>query len=276
MRIKLIAMDMDGTLLDERMMIPAENQRAVEQAARLGVRIALCSGRLPTDLAGYARRTGVADCAVLALNGADCRLTPDAAPYAQRYLSEGALQGCVEVFKRRDASFACYAGNTVVFVNEETRTPTHIWTRVHERAGVVYESGWAAMERLAKTGVSKLVYVDDYDPRRLRDVEGELAQVNAVEIASAYRYNVEVMPEGVNKGEAVRGLAHKLGLDAGNVMALGDYGNDLSMIRYAGLGVAMGNAQPSVKRAARYVTESYLDCGVASAIRRFVLDARAD
>lgn len=273
MRIRLIAMDMDGTLLDDHMLIPRENRLAIEEAARRGAYIALCSGRLPADLAQFARSTGVRDCAVLALNGADCRLTPDAEPYARRYLSDDALLRCVEVFKRRDASFACYAGNRVVFVNEETRTPTHIWARVHERAGVAYESGWAAMERLAKTGVCKLVYVDDHDPDRLRDVEAELAQVDGVETASAYRFNVEVMPEGVNKGEAVRGLAERLGLKAGNVMTLGDYDNDLSMIRYAGLGVAMGNAQPSVKRAARYVTGDCLEHGVASAIRRFVLDA---
>lgn len=81
------------------------------------------------------------------------------------------------------------------------------------------------------------------------------------------------MARGVDKGAAIAGLIERLGLEREDVIACGDGLNDLSMIRYAGLGVAMANAQPEVKEAADVVTLSNDEDGVAEVIERYILNA---
>lgn len=94
-----------------------------------------------------------------------------------------------------------------------------------------------------------------------------------MEIYSSSPYVVEVMPKGSSKGRAVDELCKFYGIDPKQVMAFGDYDNDLDMIEKSGYGVAMGNALPQVKQAAWYVTDSNKDDGVAHAIERFCFEA---
>ena len=94
-----------------------------------------------------------------------------------------------------------------------------------------------------------------------------------VEITSSLERNMEVNAPGVSKGPGLMALAQALGLDRREVMAVGDSGNDRTMIELAGLGVAMGNATDEVKQAADAVTADNEHDGVALAIERYVLDA---
>ena len=82
---------------------------------------------------------------------------------------------------------------------------------------------------------------------------------------------MEVMRNGSTKGDAVRYLANYFGIDKEEVMCIGDSENDLSMIKYAGTGVAMGNASEDIKSVADYVTDTNVNDGVAKAINKFVL-----
>ena len=84
-------------------------------------------------------------------------------------------------------------------------------------------------------------------------------------------YYFEVLNKEASKGAAVANLAQHLGIDQDEIMAIGDNENDLSMIEYAGFGVAMGNAVPLVKEAANVVTKTNEEHGVAEAIKTYVL-----
>ena len=85
-------------------------------------------------------------------------------------------------------------------------------------------------------------------------------------------YYLEILDKRVNKGEGVKVLAEKLGIARENVMTLGDQENDIAMLEYAGLGVAMGNAIESVKAISQFVTKSNREDGVAYAVEKFVLN----
>ena len=84
-------------------------------------------------------------------------------------------------------------------------------------------------------------------------------------------YFLEILDKRVNKGTGVKSLADVLGIKAEEVMAIGDQENDIAMIEYAGVGVAMDNAIPAVKEVANFVTKSNLEDGVAWAIEKYVL-----
>ena len=96
-----------------------------------------------------------------------------------------------------------------------------------------------------------------------------------VDVVSSLPLNMEINAAGVDKGAGLLALAEQLGLPAGALMACGDGGNDTAMIQAAGLGVAMANAFPEVKAAAKFVTASNNEDGVALAVEKFVLGKEA-
>jgi Cof subfamily protein (haloacid dehalogenase superfamily) len=110
-------------------------------------------------------------------------------------------------------------------------------------------------------------------PTRAAEHEKRLAHrfMGRLSIYRSEPYFIEVMPRGVNKASAIAGLLERLGLEREDTIACGDGLNDLSMIRYAGLGVAMGNAQPEVKAAADVVTRTNDEDGIVPIIEQYIL-----
>ncbi|MEG2314961.1 MAG: Cof-type HAD-IIB family hydrolase [Clostridia bacterium] len=271
--IRLIVMDMDGTLLNSHQRISDENLQALRQADERGIALAICSGRLCGDISLFAKAAGLNHCAMLSLNGAYCLDKPMGTAYANHAIADAALQACVERLIRLDATFGGFAQNNLAIVASTREHDPVQWGSHAEGAfAPVYSYGVDALERLRPQGVNKLVIVDtDHD--RLCELRAELEQVSGVEVTSSWANNLELMPLGVSKGTAVSELANHLGLHAAQVMTFGDYDNDESMIAYAGYGTAMANATECVKRAAKHHTLSNDENGVAVAIRRFALCA---
>ena len=107
-------------------------------------------------------------------------------------------------------------------------------------------------------------------------LKGRLFQENRyfilrnIEITSSWFNNIEIMHKGVNKGEALKELVKYLGIDRKEVIAFGDNYNDLDMLKFAGVGVVMGNADEAVKEQGDYVTSTNTEDGVAKAIYKFL------
>ncbi|MDU1855219.1 MAG: HAD-IIB family hydrolase, partial [Clostridium baratii] len=120
--------------------------------------------------------------------------------------------------------------------------------------------------------ILKGVCADKNNKVNLIKAREELESLNTnMEIVSSWNDNFEVMRNGSTKGDAVRYLANYFGIDKEEVMCIGDSENDLSMIKYAGTGIAMGNASEDIKSVADYVTDTNVNDGVAKAINKFVL-----
>lgn len=276
--IRLIAMDMDGTLLDgQARAIPPENVCALRLAAQRGIRLALCSGRLPDDASFFAVDAGL-DMAVLALNGG-CVLDAPLGPIRRSCFIEGAAMARLKALL--DASgllYGMFCENALAVSHaEDGSDPALLWgayiLRAGSRGAISY--GPAATAEILSRGVSKLVVIDvQYTgalPRLQADIAREIPQV---EVTSSWVNNLEINPRGVNKGEALAALAEALGIPMGQVMALGDNDNDVPMLRCAGYGVAMGNASPAALEAAGYVTLTNDRHGVAAAVRALALGER--
>lgn len=111
--------------------------------------------------------------------------------------------------------------------------------------------------------------IEDDDIRN--EVLEELRKNKELEITNSSPTNIEVNALGINKAAALAKVSEKLGFTMENVMAMGDSLNDIAMIKEAGLGVAMGNAQDTVKETADWITDTNIEDGVAKAIRHWVL-----
>lgn len=268
MRIGLIAVDMDGTLLNLEHRISEANQKALRDAARSGISLAVCSGRMPEEIDDYIADAGLS-CWICGMNG--CRVLD--APYGtlveeHRMQTEKAL-ACVDLAMALDLEIYASAGTDSILWRVPADEGGRAWFRKKQEEGRSMRVGEAALREAAATGINKLLMNGDPGPlaelaRRVRAMEG-------ADVTSSWETNIEIMPAGVNKGTALAALAARLGIPREAVMAIGDQENDREMIAWAGYGIAMGNALPGIQAVARFVTKDNAHDGVAEAVRRWAL-----
>lgn len=240
--IKLIAIDMDGTLLDDRQEISDGNREAIREARDQGIHVVISTGRTrmscgdlvaPLELGTY----------LITVNGSE--IWDGEGNLLERQLLD--LEHIEQMWSLKNKyETACWAAT----VDQVWRDPFPEDLSSHQ---------WM------KFGFD----IEDDHIRNL--ILEELKKNKALEISNSSPTNLEINASGVNKAAAIEKVCERLGFTMENVMAMGDSLNDLAMIKAAGCGVAMGNAQQVVKDAADWVTETNLNDGVAVAIRKFAL-----
>lgn len=272
MAVKLIAMDMDGTLLDSRQRLTAGNVEALKLAEKKGVKLAICSGRCAGDSALFALENGFEDMAILGLNGGYCLENPREAAYANHVMDGETAKRCLRLAREANVTVGCFLQNRIAVFEGDTPNRELFWSGSwgDDPLAPVYLNGEEAFRNAFPDGVNKMVFIDE-TREKLPLFRKKLESLPQLDVTSSWWNNLELMPRGIEKGHAVRELAEKLGLSRDEVMAIGDYDNDLGMLRYAGYSVAMANASENVKNSARYHTLSNDEDGVAAAIHRFVL-----
>ena len=269
--IRLIAMDMDGTLLNSKQQVSEENAAALRDAQRQGIHLAICSGRSPGDIGLFALENGLENCSLLALNGSCCTHGLDHAPFANHCIETSALDAAVDILREAGLLFCCFSQNRLAGIDSKFGekwgySPKH---NGDPRAPEVFY-GMEGYEQIKCTGINKIVCTSS-NHDLLSKVRLALEQVPNLDITSSWRDNLELMPAGCHKGTAVKELAEEFGLTADEVMTFGDYDNDEGMIRYAGMGIAMGNGSEKIRRMAKLITLTNDENGVAFAIRRYAL-----
>ncbi len=271
MSIKLIAMDMDGTLLDaDHLMIPARNVAALRAASERGVRLALASGRTWSLLTGAAEQLGCLDYAIMS-NGAAVRDAAAGRTIYQRGLPNPQAAELIRLLHREDILFEVYCdGQNYVRASDKLRVRRHNFPGylTYFEAQTAYVPDVA--EALGGRDVEKfnLFYV----PSGKRSALAEQAhETGPLEIASAFAENMEFAAGGVSKGAALQALAADLGFTADEVMAFGDAGNDLEMLSWSHWSFAMANGTPAAKSAARYQAPANIEAGVGQMVEQYVL-----
>lgn len=263
--IRLIALDLDGTLLGPDNSISPRARAALAAARERGVHVVLATGRMHRSARPIALDLGLAGAPLISYNGACIRPVPDGPALYERPLPVA--------LARAIAAYAEEKGYYIqAYVDEELCVPElNAAARAYmARAGVPARvvgpiGGW-----LTRPSTKLLIVAE---PEAIRSVQAELAarfagQVDVYHSAESY---VEVVAAGVSKAAALAAACARLGLGPGQVLAAGDSGNDVPMLAWAGTGVAMPTAAPAVRAAADYVPAAPYGDGVAEAIERFVL-----
>jgi phosphoglycolate phosphatase (TIGR01487 family) len=240
--IKLIALDMDGTLLNSKGEISDENRAAIKEAQDKGVYVVLSTGRSILTCGEYADSLGLTSCLVT-VNGSE--VYDDKRQLIERNLVDTEdIEWMWNLTKEHRTSF--WAIGTDSYWKD--KMPEDVQAKEWLKFGFD---------------------VDDDDTRS--EILEKLKAKGKFEISNSTLKNIEVNPSGVNKARGLKVVCERLGIDMEHVMACGDSLNDIAMIKEAGLGVAMGNAQETVKEAANWVTATNNEDGVAVAIRKWVL-----
>lgn len=285
-KIKLLALDLDGTLLGPDSRVSRENARAVHLAQQKGVQIVLCTGRNMTEVRAFnAQLDAPVDWAVIA-NGAAVQRFADGA----QITFDGLDREMYAVVRKLCAQFGVdpclytadklYYGREFLRFLEELRRRGHV--ALDETAEgyefVPDEAQWEIVAAREDGHVLKAI-LHHLDPMVVDRMMQALDNTGLFELTPSIMYggqlkNVEINRKGVHKGGALEKLAAHLGYGMDAVMAVGDSDNDLSMLRMAGLGVAMANAQPNIRAAADVVTTDNASDGVAVAIRQYILEGQ--
>lgn len=263
--IRLVALDLDGTLLDDEQRMSARVQRVLGRAAASGVTLTLASGRPFASIRPWVDLLGI-HAPVICYQGAVVTdpLTQNAA--YQRTFSRHYVAGLRRVALAHDVALTLYVNDCIY--TEEKRHSDAFYERWF---GLPYRVVGDMAKDLPADPI-KAILMGDGD---LDAIQTELDESlgSELQIVRSHRFFLEALAPTATKGNALAWVARMLGVGQRETMAIGDSGNDRSMIEWAGVGVAMGNATDDAKAVADYVAPAIEDDGAAEAVERFCLGA---
>ena len=270
--IKVLALDLDGTLTNDQKEITPRTRAALDAALAKGVTIVLASGRPVAGVTPVARELDLGQPgrpgAILAYNGGaivDCG--PGSRILWQQVLPSPMVPALCAFAAEQNVAIVTYSETGIV-----TERPDDPWA---QREGFTNKLPMIGVEDLAayvNYPVNKMLIT--LDPIRLPHVlrAGAARFAGQIDLYPSSPFFIEAVPLGVAKDKSLAALLDRMGLGRENLMACGDGMNDRSMIRFAGVGVAMANAEGPVKAEANYITAADNNHdGVAEAVERFIL-----
>ncbi|HJB47586.1 MAG TPA: Cof-type HAD-IIB family hydrolase [Candidatus Mediterraneibacter surreyensis] len=272
-KIKMIGLDLDGTLLTDKKELTERTRKAVSSALEQGVVVLVATGRpwlgVPEELRNFPGMRYA-----LTSNGARIIDTLENRVIEEHLLSPDLAKKALEICGKYDTL-------QEVYFDGQGYAPADKMACVEK-----YHKNPSMCEYMRKTRipVKDIFELVEKENRGLDKVQAlfadmkersqawrELKTDSGLELVGSLKYNIEINAAGVNKGTGLVNLGRLLGIRREEIMACGDGDNDEVMLREAGLGVAMANAEEQVKAAADYVTLSNEEDGVAAAIEKFVL-----
>jgi Cof subfamily protein (haloacid dehalogenase superfamily) len=280
MEYKLICIDMDGTLLNSRKQISSATRAILLKAHQRGVHVVISTGRTYADALYYANMVGIRS-PIIAANGAYIHDQEQHQLIYQSLLSEKLALKILDICNQYHVapSFHTpekeYYGNIfLILLWYLLRFKNKIQSNDNgvKRKYVMNKMQWRKVITKEQSQILKCIIID-LSQKKINQIRQALAKVPELEVASSGSNNIELNCKGISKGKGVEILAKYYNLKKGEIIAIGDGENDLSMIEYAGLGVAMGNASDVVKQKADYITDTNDNDGVAKVIEKFVLSA---
>lgn len=268
MKYKLLVLDIDGTLTNEKKEITGHTKHTILRIQKAGVKVVLASGRptygvVPTAKELELERYGGF---ILSYNGGRIVDCSTGKTIYEKTIPYKAISGIYSQVRGLDVALMTYEGDTII-----TENPRDAYVDKESFINKMKVKGVGNFLEYVTFPVVKCLVAADGG--YLATVEEKLKEYFGSQL-SIYRsepYFLEIMPKDIDKASSLERLRLLLGLEREGIAACGDGLNDISMIQYAGLGIAMANAQEAVKKVCDFVTKSNEEEGVAYAIDRFIL-----
>ena len=263
---RAIALDLDGTLTNHEKVVTPKTREALLKAAAKGAVIILASGRPTYGIEPVAeclelnQRGGY----ILSYNGGNIVNAKTGEKLFSQFLPDEVIPELYAYAKEHGHALLGYAGNEIItempddqYVKEESRINKMNIRKVEN----LFEAMEPHPTKLLMTG----------DPTLMLKAEKELVEKlgDRMDIFRSAPFFLELVPKGIDKAKSLTRLLTKINLTPADLIAFGDGYNDLSMLKLAGMGVAMENAAPEVRAEADYVTLSNEEDGVAAALTHF-------
>ncbi|MDF7683805.1 Cof-type HAD-IIB family hydrolase [Lactobacillus sp. ESL0679] len=286
--IKLVACDLDGTLFNSQVAISEENAAAIRAAQDSGIEFLVATGRAPkqsrTVIRDYGLQTGFIN-----INGALVYDEHDTLQ-VKHVLQKQKASAVAQILRKYDIYFEIVTADHIYSEDISKRVFNLANSLITLNPGVSFKEAVAisggsnamlsmtlvdSFEQLftdPKIEIMKIIAFDSRSYATLDKVKEEIRQLGDLAVTSSAATNIEINDIHAQKGAALLDYAKKKGIKRDEVAAIGDNLNDISMIRDAGVGVAMGNAVPKIKEAAQIETKTNNEDGVGYILRKFIKD----
>ncbi|CAI9392088.1 MULTISPECIES: Cof-type HAD-IIB family hydrolase [Bacillaceae] len=268
MSYKMIVLDMDDTLLTDNHTISDATKKALMLVQENGVKVVLASGRLTYAIEDAAEELRLAEYGsfILSFNGAKITNCKTKEELFSSTLPPETVHDLYDLSQRENVWIHTYMEDEII--TQQNNPFTEIEADI---TGLPIKTV-SDFKQTVSSPVVKVLMVKEEE--HLKVVEAKLQQELAehLSVMRSKPFFLEFTELGVTKGTSLAILIEKLGITREEVIAIGDSYNDVAMIEFAGLGVAMGNAPDDVKALANYVTDTNNNDGVAKVIHTFILD----
>ncbi len=265
MSVRLIAVDLDGTLLTAGSMVAPGGARVLAAAAQRGVRVILSTTRSPESVRAFAREIGLED-PLICTNGAEIWLSPEGPVWVRRPIPDALARAVTQLADDRGWSLVITAGE----MTYTRQVSGQALGTMNPHRTIVARNA----EALAGDAPTRIL---SYEPKAIVELRDFCTRRYADQCHLETYYDLDqqvkslgVFAAGADKGTALSSVMNRLGIGTEEVMAIGDNPNDLPMFACARIRVAMGNATADVKRAATVIAPAHNEEGVAWAVERFV------
>ena len=264
MKYKLIAADMDGTLLNDDSELSERTKIAITKTAQTGVLFVAATGRAMQGVENINALFG-RDMPFIILNGASAVMGKSREVLFRKYMDPVLAKEVYDIGISRDIPIVLW-------------TDKHLWVSREYKATSDYQRAYTAdmkiirdMDELKDEGIYKMIWFDTADNVSRFQIEMNEHFGGKLNCHSSRPIFLEFVSPDADKGSAMAEIGKIYGIDRSEMIAVGDGFNDISMLKYAGLGVAMGNAPDEIKAVCGHVTLSNNEDGVAAVIDEFIL-----
>lgn len=275
MAVKLIMTDLDGTLFkDDHESISDRNVKALKSAQDSGIKICIATGRTKSLIFDAVRRVPFADY-IITSNGAVTYDGQTGEVITSQLLSAEKSKKVFEVINAHSLTHEiyfegeCFLDGYSAKLYNYGNISAHYLKVLKDKANVVD----SLSEHIGSTGVEK-INIMHITGNELIDVRSAFSDIGGIYVTSSIPENLEMNNINANKGYALSALCRIMNIKEAEVMAFGDSGNDCEMLKCAGFSFATANAWDEAKRAAKAVTLSNEDDGVAIEIEKYLKNER--
>lgn len=269
--IKLIAIDVDGTLLNSDLQLSSRNEETLKRVTAMGIHVILATGKSRVAGLDLIKRINITSPGIY-LQGL-CTYDSDGGVIRQQILDPAIARQAITFAEDRDFTVIAYSSSRILVRKHDDRILEGT-VRYHES---MPDAIGPLQNIVGELPLNKLLLIGE--PARIKALRWQLnAQLGGAcrLMQAGVPDMLEVLPPGASKGHALKLLINDMGIAPEYVMALGDAENDIEMIELAGIGVAMGQASQHVRDCADYVTGTNDEDGVAQAVERFVLKTETE
>ncbi|MDD2821460.1 MAG: Cof-type HAD-IIB family hydrolase [Flavobacterium sp.] len=265
MKYKMLVLDMDDTLLTDDHTISNENATMLFKAQELGVYVVLASGRPTPAMTAYAKELQLDNSFMISYNGAVITDLKEDKIIFEQTLSQQQIHELYDYSLKSKTHIITYVDGKIVSEtdSEYIEIEKNITGLEHNKVNSFKEE--------VKSAAIKCILLEE--PSYLKEVEKDLKlAMPHLSVCMSKPFFLEVAQNGIDKGASIKFLAEKLNILQSEIIAVGNAGNDLTMIEYAGLGVWVDNVDPELRDKADVIVASNNNHGVAEVVRRFILN----
>ncbi|MES2852266.1 Cof-type HAD-IIB family hydrolase [Flavobacterium sp. 120] len=265
MKYKMLVLDMDDTLLTDDHTISDENKEMLFKAQELGVYVILASGRPTPAMTAYAKELQLDNSFMISYNGAVITDLKEDKVIFEQTLTQEQIHELYDYSLKSNTHIITYVDGKIV-----SETNSEFIEIEKNITGLEHNKVLSFKDEVQSSAV-KCILLEE--PSYLKEVEKDLkAAMPHLSVSMSKPFFLEVAQNGIDKAASIKILAEKLDIHQSEIIAVGNAGNDLTMIEYAGLGVWVDNVTPELRDKGDVIVASNNNHGVAEVVRRFILN----